>query len=302
MQYSNGFITLNRSLLEWKWHDDPVVMTLWVHLLLMANWTEKEWHKIKIPRGSMMTSAGALAKRTGLTEKQVRRGLECLKQTGEITTQRASKGQIISVEKYNIYQCQGETQGNQKDNQRDNQRAIKGQQLNNINKVKNKKDILSGKPDTAPKKGRALTDTCTVVVKHLNELTGSRYKPSAKYLKVLIGARLADGYTQDDFITVIDRQVAKWGKDPKMAEYLRPKTLFTPANFDSYLNAPVTPEELKKEKAKEQQAHDKAQFKIEQAKLQRLAEYLNNDPDNRELLQAYREQKSKVDWLEGRLK
>lgn len=302
MGYNNGFITLNRSLLEWRWHDDPAIMTLWIHLLLSANWTEKKWHKVTIPRGSIMTSVASLARATGLSEKQVRRGLECLKETGEITTQRANRGQLVTIEKYDVYQCQGNTEGKQRDNQRDNQKAIKGRQLNNINKENNKKDIMSGlAPDPAPKakKGKALTESCKIIITHLNEATGSRYKTNAKYIRDLIGARLVDGYTVEDFITVIDRQVLKWGNDPKMAEYLRPKTLFRPSNFDSYLNAPATEEELKKEKAKEKAQHNKEQLRIETAQLNKIKEYLDNDPDNKELLKAYRDQKTKVEWLGG---
>ena len=51
-----------------------------------------------------------------------------------------------------------------------------------------------------------------------------------------IHARLAEGYTQEDFRAVIDRKCADWLADARMVEYLRPETLFG-TKFESYLNA-----------------------------------------------------------------
>lgn len=44
------------------------------------------------------------------------------------------------------------------------------------------------------------------------------------------------GYTMDDFKHVIDQKVKQWLFDPKMNMYLRPNTLFSPTNFENYLN------------------------------------------------------------------
>ena len=52
----------------------------------------------------------------------------------------------------------------------------------------------------------------------------------------MIKARLDEGYTVDDFKTVIDKKVKAWKDDPKMSAYLRPETLFRPSHFESYLN------------------------------------------------------------------
>ena len=53
----------------------------------------------------------------------------------------------------------------------------------------------------------------------------------------LIKARLNEGYTINDFKAVIDKKAEEWKDDPKMAQYLRPETLFG-TKFESYLNAP----------------------------------------------------------------
>lgn len=84
------------------------------------------------------------------------------------------------------------------------------------------------------------------VVSYLNEKAGSSFKASSKNTQSLIKARTREGFTIDDFKTVIDGRVKAWANDPKMSEYLRPQTLFG-TKFESYLNAskakPKTDEE-----------------------------------------------------------
>lgn len=73
------------------------------------------------------------------------------------------------------------------------------------------------------------------VVSHLNEKAETKYKPSSSKTQKCIHARLAEGFTLDDFLTVIDKKCAEWiGTD--MEKYLRPETLFG-TKFESYLNS-----------------------------------------------------------------
>ena len=74
------------------------------------------------------------------------------------------------------------------------------------------------------------------IINHLNAVTGARYTTKAKSTSTLIKAHLQEGHTLNDFITVIDKKYAQWGKDPKMSKYLRPETLFAASHFESYLN------------------------------------------------------------------
>jgi uncharacterized phage protein (TIGR02220 family) len=52
-------------------------------------------------------------------------------------------------------------------------------------------------------------------------------------------ARLKDGGTVDDCKMIVDVKAAEWGGDPQWESKLRPKTLFTPEHFESYLNEAV---------------------------------------------------------------
>ena len=73
------------------------------------------------------------------------------------------------------------------------------------------------------------------IVEYLNEKSGKNFRYSSRKTKDLIQARLNEGFTVDDFKTVIDKKVAEWKDDKKMNQYLRPETLFG-TKFEAYLN------------------------------------------------------------------
>lgn len=76
------------------------------------------------------------------------------------------------------------------------------------------------------------------IVSYLNEKAGTAYRASTKATQQHINARLSEGFTVEDFFKVIDSRCAEWMGDPKMAQYLRPSTLFGP-KFENYLNTPT---------------------------------------------------------------
>lgn len=76
------------------------------------------------------------------------------------------------------------------------------------------------------------------IVEYLNEKAGTKYKPTTKKTQTCIHARLAEGYSVEDFKTVIDKKCDEWiGTD--LEPYLRPETLFG-TKFESYLNQKIT--------------------------------------------------------------
>lgn len=81
-------------------------------------------------------------------------------------------------------------------------------------------------------------------IARLNELAGTSFKHSSKSTQDLIKARINEGYSEEDLITVIEKMCYLWNKEPKKGEkdmrpYLRPSTLFRASNFENYLNMPV---------------------------------------------------------------
>ena len=77
------------------------------------------------------------------------------------------------------------------------------------------------------------------IIDYLNYVCNTKYKHTTKTTCETIKARLKEGFTVDDFKTVIDKKYNEWGYDPKMSIYLRPQTLFG-TKFESYLNQPKT--------------------------------------------------------------
>lgn len=77
----------------------------------------------------------------------------------------------------------------------------------------------------------------TAILTRLNEKAGTNYRASSKATQGHINARLAEGYTVEDFYSVIDKKCAEW-KGSEMEKYLRPETLFG-SKFENYLNAPA---------------------------------------------------------------
>ena len=74
------------------------------------------------------------------------------------------------------------------------------------------------------------------IVTFLNSVTGSKYKASTDKTRRLIAARLAEGFSVDDFKSVITKKAKEW-QNTDMAQYLRPETLFG-TKFEGYLNQP----------------------------------------------------------------
>lgn len=83
---------------------------------------------------------------------------------------------------------------------------------------------LSGTPD----------DEAEQILAHLNAEAKRDYRPVPSNIK-LIRARLKEGATPAEMLAVIDMKVRQWANDPKMAQYLRPDTLFNATKFAQYI-------------------------------------------------------------------
>lgn len=82
-------------------------------------------------------------------------------------------------------------------------------------------------------------ETINNIVNYLNIVLGSKFKPGVQKTRDLITARLNEGFTEDDFMTVIDKKYNEW-HDTEFEKYLRPSTLFG-TKFEGYLNQVINP-------------------------------------------------------------
>ena len=119
-----GFVKLYRSLLDWEWYQDANTMRVFMHCLLKANYKDKRWQGIVIPKGSFVSSRGKLAQELHLSEQNVRTALNHLKSTGEITIKSTKKYTIYTVNNWDYFQ---------EDNQLPNQPLTNNQPTANHN-------------------------------------------------------------------------------------------------------------------------------------------------------------------------
>lgn len=154
----NGFIKLHRSLLEWEWHDDESMLSLFIHCLMLANWKDGRYHGRLIPRGSFVTSNQHLANITGLSKTTVHRCLHKLQETGEISLKVERFYTIVSVRNYAVFQQSDDEGWNASGTQMEHKRNTNGTQTEPIEESKKvrKKEVI--KKNTKRKRKEILPD------------------------------------------------------------------------------------------------------------------------------------------------
>ena len=135
---NSGYIKLHRSMLSWEWYSDNNVKSVFLHLLLTANYEPKRWQGRVIERGELITSRGHLAAECGLSVQQTRTALKKLQSTGEIVIKSTSQFTLITICNYANYQDR--TNDEQPTN---NQQSTSNQPANNqqITTTKEYKEI-----------------------------------------------------------------------------------------------------------------------------------------------------------------
>ena len=99
---TRGFVAFPRGLIDWEWYTEPNTARLFFHLLLTANWQEKQWQGITIHPGELVTSQSQLAKQLNLSIRNVRTALEHLQATGYVTVRTGPKYSVVSINNYNL--------------------------------------------------------------------------------------------------------------------------------------------------------------------------------------------------------
>ena len=222
----NGWITLHRKIKDhWLWEDKPFSKgQAWVDILLECNHAEIktmfEGQLIVTKRGQSSNAKKTWAVRWGWSKSATRHFLNVLEKDGMINTQNARVTTLLTVLNYDGYQLAQTSERPQKDLAPTSEGLQKdpNNKSNNLNNAKNVKAIVA----------------------LLNTATDRNFKDSSKSTTSKITARLNDGFTLEDFKAVIDYKAKQWKDDPKMADYLRPETLFG-NKFEGYLQSSKNP-------------------------------------------------------------
>ena len=116
--------------------------------------------------------------------------------------------------------------------EREKQKAL--QCNNDVTKCNDNKEKEKEKQRTENREQQEEQLPYDEIISYLNEKCSSRYRATDS-TKKLIRARLEEGFTKEDFFTVIDNKVKTW-KGTEWEKYLRPSTLFNASKFQGYLN------------------------------------------------------------------
>lgn len=148
MSNKSTFIKLDRNIKNWRWYQNANTFRVFVHCLLSANVSPREFEGITIKRGEFPTSYDKIANTLNLTNQQVRTAISHLKSTGEITTKNYSKFQVISIVNYGYYQDKSTGKSTP------NQQAVNIQLTVNQQQLKNNKEyIKNDKEERSPAGG-----------------------------------------------------------------------------------------------------------------------------------------------------
>ena len=146
---SNGFITLQRKILDWEWYTDTNTTRLFIHLILMANHKDNKYRGTVVKRGELLTSYELLNIQTGLSRQNLRTSLKKLISTDDITIDSTNKGTRLSVCNYDSYQTKKDLPNHQPNLPLTNGQPTTNQPLttnNNDNNLNNENNRESSAP------------------------------------------------------------------------------------------------------------------------------------------------------------
>lgn len=138
---NEGFIKLTRTLKDKAFYSkDSEKVHLWIHLLLNANWTDREemlgGKPILCKAGQFTTGRKQLSMATGINESKIERLLTYFEKIEQqIEQQKTSTNRLISICNWSKYQSSEQ----QNEQQVNNDRTTSEQRVNTLKEVKERK-------------------------------------------------------------------------------------------------------------------------------------------------------------------
>lgn len=133
----DGWIKIHRSLADWEWITNPIMVSVWIHFLIDANFENRRFQGTVIKRGQLPLGREQYAERCGISEQQLRSCINRLKSTNEITTQSTSHGTIVTICQYELYQSGFDESTNESTNNLTNNQPAINQQSTTPKELKN---------------------------------------------------------------------------------------------------------------------------------------------------------------------
>lgn len=131
----NGWLKLHRALSDHPIASDPQSLSVWIHLLMLANHVETKrqinGRIVTLSPGQLIASRKSLSAKTGVQESKVERVLKMLQNEQQIEQHGTSKYRVISIVNWDSYQG-GEQQNEQ---QMNSTRTAREHQMNTPEEV-----------------------------------------------------------------------------------------------------------------------------------------------------------------------
>ena len=136
----DGFIVINRKITKWQWWNNCTARSLFIYLLVNANWKDGYFYDTPVKRGQLLTSIKHLSDGAGISTSSIKRWLKRLKNSGEIDIKATNRYTLITIVNYGFYQDlpkEVNQQMNQQVNYQVNQQVNHNRTINNKNKQVN---------------------------------------------------------------------------------------------------------------------------------------------------------------------
>lgn len=184
-----GFIKIDRQILEWRYHDCYYAFTIWMHILLLANWTDGYFKGNRIKRGELVTSINNLMLVTGIkSDNTIRKWLKVFESEDMISLKTTNKYTHVSIVNYDKFQDAGETLAELNAHQSAYQTAYQSAQrsadnIRIIRNIRSKEDINTTSPEQTSFASEQATGLPPLILKD-----GSRFHISEKHLNEFVDA------------------------------------------------------------------------------------------------------------------
>ena len=224
---SRGFIAVNKQLARIYGLDEAIMLGE------LASEYEYWEARGEIKDGYFYSTVENVQENTTLSDRRQRAAIKTLQSAGVLNMKLKglpkkryfSINEVRIMEELNVANVQNKTLQNERFvhcETQDVNLAKRQTNKNNPNENKEKKNKNEN------------IEIYTRICSYLNKKAGTNYRPTRANTQRHIDARLAEGFTVDDFIKVIDVKCAEWS-GTNMDKYLRPDTLFG-SKFEDYLN------------------------------------------------------------------
>lgn len=184
-----GFIKIDRQILEWRYHDCYYAFTIWMHILLLANWTDGYFKGKPIKRGELVTSINNLMLVTGIkSDNTIRKWLKVFESEDMISLKSTNKYTHINIVNYDKFQDAGETLAELNAQQTAYQSAYQSAQrsadnIRIIRNIRSKEDINTTCPEQTSFASEQATELPPLILKD-----GSRFHISENHLNEFVDA------------------------------------------------------------------------------------------------------------------